>query len=84
MAIVHQVANIGPAGSHPIEPGLGDPAHLLVRHGEPSLDAGVSPNGAREPEEIVHRAMIAKLAGDVEPGFKLALQGIDARSGHRS
>src|SRR5665213_4266714 len=58
MAIVQKLANVRAATAHLFKPWLGDPSHLFIGLGKPSLDAGVSPNGAREPEEIAHRTRL--------------------------
>lgn len=49
MAIVQKLTNVGSAGAHLLKPWLGDPSQLFVRLGKPSINVGVSPNGAREP-----------------------------------
>jgi hypothetical protein len=49
MAVVQKLANVGSASAHPFKPWLGDPSQLVVRLGKPSVNVGVSPNGAREP-----------------------------------
>ncbi len=48
MAILQKFANVGSAAAHLLKPWLGDPSQLVVRLGKPSVDAGVSPNCARE------------------------------------
>ena len=49
MAIVQKFADVRPAAAHLFEPWLGDPSQLVIRLGKPSVNAGVSLNGAREP-----------------------------------
>jgi hypothetical protein len=51
---VQKLAHIGAAAAHPLEPGRGHTAQFVVRHGEPSIDLGVSPDRAREPKEGIH------------------------------
>src|SRR5262249_54763432 len=54
MAVVQQLPNIGAAIAHPFEPRPDKPSQLVVGRGKPALNAGVAPNGAREPEEFAH------------------------------
>ena len=49
MAIVQKFANVRSAPAHQLKPWLGDPSQLVIRLGKPSVNAGVPPNGAREP-----------------------------------
>jgi hypothetical protein len=55
---VQKLANVGPTGAHLLEPWLGEASHLVIGLVKPSLDVGVAPNGAREPEEIAHRTRL--------------------------
>ena len=48
MAIVQELANVCDAAAHLLEPWLSDPSQLVIDLAKPSVDAGVSLNGARE------------------------------------
>jgi len=58
MAVVQKLANVGPAAAHLFKPWLGEPSQLVIRLGKPGVDAGVSLNGAREPQELAHRSSL--------------------------
>ena len=49
MAVVQKLANVRPTAAHLFEPRVGEPSELVIRLGEPSVNAGVSLNGARKP-----------------------------------
>jgi hypothetical protein len=58
MAVVQKLADVGSAGAHALEPWLCEPPELVIGHCEPGFDGLVSPNGAREQKEHVHRAIL--------------------------
>ncbi len=51
---VQEFANGRAAPAHPFKPWLDHAAQLVVRRGEPGVDAGVSPDRARKPHELAH------------------------------
>ena len=53
MAVVQQFADIRPAGPHLLEPGLDQPAQLMVRRREPGVDVWVAPRSAGKPTMIM-------------------------------
>jgi hypothetical protein len=55
MAVVQKLANVRSAAAHPFKPRVGEPSQPVIRLGEPSVDAGVSVRGAREPRELAHQ-----------------------------
>jgi hypothetical protein len=59
MAVVQPLANVGAAAAHPLEPWPGDPPQRVAGPGEPGVDVGVSPHGAREAEYLAHRPRLA-------------------------
>jgi hypothetical protein len=58
MAIVQKLANVRSAAAHLFKPWPGEPSQLVIRLGKPSVDAGVSLNGTREPQESPHRTSL--------------------------
>jgi hypothetical protein len=58
MAIVQNLANVRSAAAHLFKPWPGEPSQLVIRAGKPSVDAGVSLNGTREPQELAHRTSL--------------------------
>jgi hypothetical protein len=60
MAIVQKLANVRSAAAHLFKPWPREPLQLVIRLGKPSLDAGVSLNGTREPHELAHRKVSLK------------------------
>ncbi len=48
MAIMQKLANVRSAVAHLLKPRLAEPPQLAIGLGKPSVDAGVSPDGARE------------------------------------
>jgi hypothetical protein len=54
MAIMQKFANIRSATAHLFKPWLGDPSQFVMGLGKPSVNAGVSQSGAREPQEFAH------------------------------
>ena len=61
MAIVQKLANVRSATAHLFKPWLGDPSQLVIGLGKPNVNAGVSPNGAWEPQELAHQARLPAL-----------------------
>ncbi len=55
MAVVQKFANVRSAGAHLLKPRLADPSQLVIGLGKPRVDARVSPNGTREPEELTRQ-----------------------------
>jgi hypothetical protein len=49
MAVVQKLANVRSAAAHLFKPRLGEPSKPIIRLGKPSVNAGVSLSGAREP-----------------------------------
>ena len=58
VAIVQKLANVRSAAAHLFKPWLGEPSQFVIRLGKPSVDAGVSLNGTREPQELAHRTSL--------------------------
>ncbi|SEC48202.1 hypothetical protein SAMN05519104_1463 [Rhizobiales bacterium GAS188] len=58
MTIVQKLANVRSAAAHLFKPWLGEPSQLVIGLGKPSVDAGVSLNGTREPQELAHRSRL--------------------------
>jgi len=56
--IVQQLANIGAAVAHLLEPRQSDPPQSVVGLRKPGVDAGVAPDGAREQEKRAHRSRL--------------------------
>ena len=54
MSIVQKFANVRPTAAHLFKPWLGNPPQLAIRRGKPGVNAGVSLNSAREPQEFAH------------------------------
>lgn len=59
MAIVQKLANVRSAAAHPLKPRLADPSHLVIGLGKPSVNAGVSLNGAGKSQELAHQTRLA-------------------------
>lgn len=59
--------NIGAAAAHAPEPGVHHQAKRLGPAEEPGLDLWITPNGAVEPKQIVHPAMMPARPPGVEP-----------------
>ena len=91
MAILQKLANVRSAAAHLFKPWLGDPSRPVVRLGEPCLDAGVSPNGARKPKEFAHWSRLSawlvmssqRVAKQRRPPSPSALFGFGVTSGLR-
>ena len=49
MTIVQKLANVRAAATHLFKPWLGDPSQRVISLGKPSVNGGVSLNGAGEP-----------------------------------
>jgi len=49
MAVVQKLANVRSTAAHLFKPRVGEPSEFVIRLGEPSVNARVSLNGAREP-----------------------------------
>jgi hypothetical protein len=66
MAIVQKLANVRSAVAHLFKPRPREPSQLVIRAGKPSVDAGVSLNGTREPQELAHWTSLPNIkpAGD--------------------
>ena len=61
MAVVKKLANVSPASAHFVEPSPGELSQLVVGLRKPVSDRLVSPDGAREPEEIAHPPILSRL-----------------------
>src|ERR1700722_1680092 len=48
-AVVQKLANVRSTAAHLFKPRVGEPSELVIRLGEPRVNASVSLNGAREP-----------------------------------
>ena len=58
VAIVQKFANVRSAAAHLFKPRPGDLSQLVVRLGKPGVNAGVSLNRAREPQEFTHETRL--------------------------
>ena len=54
MSIVKKLANVCATAAHLFKPWLDKPPEFEIGPGKPCVHEGVSPNGAREVEEIAH------------------------------
>src|ERR1051325_1914823 len=53
-AVVKELAHVGAAAAHALEPRPRHGAERIGEAGEPRLDAGIAPQRPRQPEDLVH------------------------------